>query len=226
MLRLDGLERRRPGQLSGGQQQRVALARAIARRPRLLLLDEPLSALDAPTREALRGDLRRFLTEIGMASIVVTHDRAEALVLADRVAVVADGRVRQVGPAMEVFDRPVDETVAHIVGVETVVPATVLAAADGLLTLRAGEAGLVAIGDMPLGASVLVSIRAEDVILVSQSDGGTGTSSARNRLSGRVTAVDRQRTARRWSGSTAASRSWRRSRGPPSRSWRSSQAQR
>lgn len=122
LLRLDGLEARRPGQLSGGQQQRVALARALARGPRLLLLDEPLSALDTPTRETLRGDLRRLLAASGVPAIVVTHDRSEAIVLGDRVAVIADGAILQIGPLLEVFDQPVDETVARIVGVETVLP--------------------------------------------------------------------------------------------------------
>jgi len=190
LLRLDGLEQRRPGQLSGGQQQRVALARALARRPRLLLLDEPLSALDAPTREALRGELRRLLVAGGVPAILVTHDRSEALVLGDRVAVMADGAVRQIGPTLEVFDRPADETVARIVGVETVVPATVLSAADGLARLRVGEAELVALGDWPGGAGVLVSIRAEDVIVVNEGPDAPGGLSARNRLHGRVVAIE------------------------------------
>jgi molybdate transport system ATP-binding protein len=189
-LRLDGLERRRPGQLSGGQQQRVALARALARRPRLLLLDEPLSALDAPTREALRGELRALLLAGGVPSIVVTHDRSEALVLGDRVGVIVDGTIRQLGPTLEVFDRPADEAVARIVGVETVLPAVVVAASDGLLRLRVGDAELTALGERAVGTDVLVSIRAEDVILVREPDGTTGTVSARNHLRGRVVAIE------------------------------------
>jgi molybdate transport system ATP-binding protein len=189
-LRLDGLERRRPGQLSGGQQQRVALARALARRPRLLLLDEPLSALDAPTREALRGELRELLVAGGIPSIVVTHDRSEALLLGDRVGVLVGGVLRQIGPTLDVFDRPVDEDVARIVGVETVVGAVVSAASDGLLRLRVGDAELTALGDRPVGAAVLVSIRAEDVILVRDPDDTSGAVSARNHLRGRVVAVE------------------------------------
>ncbi len=190
LLRLDGLERRRPGQLSGGQQQRVALARALARRPRLLLLDEPLSALDAPTREALRGELRQLLITGGVPAIVVTHDRSEALVLGDRVAVMTDGAVRQVGSTMEVFDRPVDETVARIVGIETVVPATVLSAQDGLLRLQVGTSNLIALGEQSPGAEVLLSIRAEDVMLVNESADTTAALSARNRLAGRVVSIE------------------------------------
>lgn len=190
LLRLGGLERRRPSQLSGGQQQRVALARALARRPGLLLLDEPLSALDAPTRDALRGELRWLLGASGVPSVVVTHDRAEALVLGDRVGVMADGAIRQLGPTLEVFDHPVDETVARIVGVETVVAAAVVGSAGGLLRLRVGDAELVALGDRPPGTAVLVSIRAEDVILERGSWDGGGAVSARNRLSGRVVEIE------------------------------------
>lgn len=190
-LRLEGLERRRPGQLSGGQQQRVALARALARRPRLLVLDEPLSALDAPTRENLRGELRQLLIAGGVPAIVVTHDRVEALVLGDRVAVMANGALRQEGPTLEVFDRPTDETVARIVGIETVVPARVAWASEGLLRLRVGNAELVAVGTASVGTDVLVSIRAEDVIVVQETPDPIGSSlSARNRLPGRIVALE------------------------------------
>jgi molybdate transport system ATP-binding protein len=187
LLRLDGLEHRRPQELSGGQQQRVALARALARRPQLLLLDEPLSALDAPMRESLRGDLREALVAAAVPAIVITHDRTEALVLGDRVAVMVDGEVHQEGPTLDVFDRPANETVARVVGIETVQPATVLEAADGLLRLRIGEAILTALGSGPVGATVLVSIRAEDVIVART---GHADASARNTLTGRVTAIE------------------------------------
>jgi molybdate transport system ATP-binding protein len=190
LLHLEGLERRRPGQLSGGQQQRVALARALARGPRLLLLDEPLSALDAPTRDELRGDLRRLLVATGVPAIVVTHDRTEALVLGDSVAVMVDGAVRQIGPTLDVFDHPADETVARIVGVETVQSATVLDSADGLVRLRVGEADLVAVGEWSVGAQVLVSIRAEDVVVVDDSPDASAGVSARNRLRGRVVSTE------------------------------------
>ncbi len=190
LLGLDGLERRRPGELSGGQQQRVALGRALARRPQLLLLDEPLSALDAPTREQLRGELRQLLLASGVAAIVVTHDRTEALVLGDRVAVMDEGSIRQVGPVLEVFDRPSDETVARIVGVETVLPATVLDASADLLRLRVGTAVVEAVGARPMGAQVLISIRAEDVIIGAGNDGPPAAFSARNHVTGHVTAIE------------------------------------
>jgi molybdate transport system ATP-binding protein len=191
LFALGGLEGRRPRGLSGGQQQRVALGRALAAAPRVLLLDEPLSALDGQTREAVRGELRQLLRDAAAPAIVVTHDRTEALVLGDRVAVVADGAIRQLGPILDVFDRPVDETVARIVGVETVFPATVVGASDGLLRLRVGTAELVALGDRPPGTSLLVSIRAEDVLLEDEPADAAAALSARNRLHGRVISIER-----------------------------------
>lgn len=190
LLDLGGLDHRRPGQLSAGQQQRVALARALACRPQLLLLDEPLSALDTPTRESLRAELRHLLRRAGVPAIVVTHDRSEALALGDRIGVMVEGSIRQVGPVLEVFDRPSSEDVARVVGIETVHSATVIGAADGLLRLRVGEAELAAVGDVAVGSDVLVSIRAEDVVLLGGSYGATVAVSARNRLGGRVISIE------------------------------------
>ncbi len=118
MLQLAGLEARYPHQLSGGQQQRVALARTVAPRPRLLLLDEPLSALDSPTRTELRGGLRRVLEQWAIPTIIVTHDAAEVAAFADHVAVLCDGRIRQQGPVAEVFQNPADADVARVIGKE------------------------------------------------------------------------------------------------------------
>lgn len=118
LVGLDGLEGRYPAELSGGQQQRVALARAVAAEPRLLLFDEPLSNLDAQLRASLRVELRRIHDETGATSIHVTHDQAEALALADRIAVLRDGQAEQVGTAEDVFLRPVNAFVAAFVGYE------------------------------------------------------------------------------------------------------------
>jgi molybdate transport system ATP-binding protein len=189
LLGLEGLEDRRPGALSGGQQQRVALARALARDPLLLLLDEPLAALDAPTREALRLELRSLLARLETPAVVVTHDRTEALVLADRVAILIDGRLRQIGPAADVFNRPVDRDVARATGVETVVHGIVAGASDGIVTVQVGAATLTAVDDVPVGHPVLVSIRPEDVLLVPEDHDLRGVS-ARNRLVGVVTVTD------------------------------------
>ncbi|MBM3774082.1 MAG: ATP-binding cassette domain-containing protein [Acidobacteria bacterium] len=110
------LEGRYPRQISGGQLQRVALARALAPAPRLLLLDEPLSALDEPTRARLRGELRRLLLASGVPAVLVTHDRAEALELGDRMLVMIDGRIRQAAPPEEVFRAPAGPDVAEALG--------------------------------------------------------------------------------------------------------------
>src|SRR6266566_8193421 len=145
LLGLAGLEDRYPRQLSGGQQQRVALARALVCRPRLLLLDEPLSALDAPTREHLRRQLRHWLIELRMSTILVTHDRIEALALGDHVVVFEAGRVRQSGSVQQVFSAPVDLAVARIVGVDTIERGKVVQVAEGLATIQVGPKRLVAL---------------------------------------------------------------------------------
>lgn len=185
-LQLRGLETRYPPRLSGGQQQRVALARALATQPRVLLLDEPLSALDAPTREILRRELRRVLTRYGIPTLLVTHDRVEALTLGDRMLVIAGGRIRQAGPVHEVFSRPADLTVARTVGVETVMPGRVVARADGLLTVEAGSARLTACDPGDAEGDVFVCIRAEEVVL---ERGPLPRMSARNHFTGGVTAI-------------------------------------
>jgi molybdate transport system ATP-binding protein len=187
LLRIDSLADRRPSQLSGGEKQRVALGRALAPQPPVLLLDEPLSALDAPTREVVRSDLRRLLAGLSRPTILVTHDRIDALALGDRIAVIAEGRLRQVGPIEEVFSRPADLGVARAVGVETVVSARVVdRPSEGLITVEVGQTRLTAVDPGDVDVAALACIRAEDVIL---ERGPTGQVSARNRLEGRVTSV-------------------------------------
>ena len=121
MVRLGGYEERRPGQLSGGQRQRVALARALVNRPRVLLLDEPLGALDLKLRQQMQHELRTLQADVGITFIYVTHDQEEALTMSDRLAVFNDGRVEQVGAPADVYERPVNEFVAGFVGVSNVV---------------------------------------------------------------------------------------------------------
>ncbi len=154
-------------ELSGGEAQRVALARALAPRPRLLLLDEPLSALDSPTRTRLRVDLRQRLLAAGVPTLVVTHDRTEALTLGDRMVVIIDGRLHQVGPVPDVFSRPSDLAVADAVEAETVVAGTVLGLQHGLAQLRVRDVDLLAVAgtDLAPGTGVFVCIRAEEVAL-------------------------------------------------------------
>jgi len=186
LFQLRGLEAAKPAELSGGQQQRVALARAVAPRPQLLLLDEPLSALDAPTRLQLRGELRGLLKQLALPSMIVTHDWAEALTIGDVIAVMGDGRVLQVGPPQEVFSRPKNADVAQIVGVETVVQGHVIAQADGLATVSVNGTTLKGLGSDAIGSPVFVCIRAEDVVLEQT---GSGMTSARNHLVGKVSEI-------------------------------------
>ncbi len=142
---LDSLARRMPATLSGGQQQRVALARALVRRPRLLLLDEPLSALDAPLRARLRPGLRRWLVETGLPVVLVTHDHTEALALGDRIVVMEEGKVLQTGTVAEVFSRPADARVARIVGTESILCGEVIAIEAGLATVDVAGVRLTAV---------------------------------------------------------------------------------
>ncbi|MEA2126315.1 MAG: putative spermidine/putrescine transport system ATP-binding protein [Solirubrobacteraceae bacterium] len=120
LVRLGGYDDRKPGQLSGGQRQRVALARAIVNRPRVLLLDEPLGALDLKLRQEMQTELKRIQREVGITFVYVTHDQEEALTMSDRLAVFNAGRVEQVGTPAEVYERPATEFVAGFVGVSNV----------------------------------------------------------------------------------------------------------
>jgi molybdate transport system ATP-binding protein len=183
-FKLNGLLNRYPHQLSGGQKQRVALARTLAPEPRLLLLDEPLSALDAPNREAMRTELRGLLRSFHIPVLLVTHDRMEALALGDDLAVIDGGRVLQHGPVDKVFRRPADQSVARILAVETVVPAEVTEVVEGLAKVSLGGVSLSAVAPYSLTApaKVLACIRAEDVILLKGEE--TAHLSTRNRLQG------------------------------------------
>jgi len=190
-LGLEGLENRLPGELSGGQQQRVALARAMAPRPRLLLLDEPLSALDHPTRLRLRRELRGLLHEAGVPAILVTHDRQEAAALGDEIIVMHEGRMIQQGPVHEVFSKPVSLDVADILAVETIVAGEVTAMDQGIATVSVGGVTLRALADdLPLETKqVFVCVRAEDVSLSTQDH---HAASPRNRLPAMVTSCSRE----------------------------------
>ena len=187
-LGLSSLALRLPRGISGGEQQRVALARALAAEPALLLLDEPLSALDAVARSRLRHDLRRALIEGGVPSLIVTHDRTEAMALGDWIAVLIGGRIRQVGPLEEIFRHPADVRVAECVGVENLIPGEIVSRHAGLATIQVGAARLECVDPGESGA-VFACIRSEDVTL---SAGSSSASSARNRLAGRIRSVVRE----------------------------------
>jgi spermidine/putrescine ABC transporter ATP-binding subunit len=163
LVRLDRHGRQRPAELSGGMQQRVALARALVYRPRVLLLDEPLAALDKKLREEMRVELRAIQRSVGITTVFVTHDQAEALGLADRIAVLNHGRIEQLGAPREIYERPATRFVADFIGASTVLRGHVVAAdrvtvAAGTLRVAGGRA-------WPAGADVELAIRPERVRL-------------------------------------------------------------
>src|SRR5205814_3816958 len=127
---------RRPNQLSGGQQQRVALARALVIRPRCLLLDEPLSNLDAKLRLEMRTEIRRVCKEFKLTTVYVTHDQKEALSISDRMAIMDAGRIRQVGTPREVYRRPTSKLVANFIGETDFLPGTIVSAGDGVAVVE------------------------------------------------------------------------------------------
>ncbi len=180
VVQLAGYESRYPGQLSGGQQQRVAVARALVVEPEILLLDEPLSNLDANLREEMRFEIRRLHEAFGITTLYVTHDQAEAMVISDRVAVLHRGRLAQVGRVADLFERPRTRFVAEFIGktnlVDAVGEAPGVVARDGV-RLRVG-------GDpVPRGAAVALSIRPHTLVLVGAED---PASAADNVLAGVV----------------------------------------
>jgi tungstate transport system ATP-binding protein len=177
---------RRARTLSGGEAQRTALARALVLQPALLLLDEPFSALDQPTREALIVELGDILRHDRITTVLVTHDRGEAMTLGDRIAAMMNGRILQLDDASRLFRAPVSEAVARFVGVETIVDGRIVAAGDGLLTLVvAGQKIEVAAGWGQAGDDVRLCVRPEDVTLGVA--GEVFLSSSRNQLPGTIT---------------------------------------
>jgi len=180
LVNLSGLEDRYPNQLSGGQQQRVALARSLVVEPSILLLDEPLSNLDAKLRERMRWELKDLQRRTGITFVYVTHDQSEAMALSDRIAVMHQGQLQQYGRPREVYARPANRTVADFMGLVNLIPAqVVLSAADG---------GVVEIGGhrvpvtLPPGAragqTVQVAIRPENVRLAAAGAGASGEAGA------------------------------------------------
>jgi putative spermidine/putrescine transport system ATP-binding protein len=167
LVRLEGFGDRRPSQLSGGQRQRVALARALVNRPRVLLLDEPLGALDLKLRQQLQVELKRIQSDVGITFVYVTHDQDEALTMSDRIAVMDGGRVLQVGSPRDVYEEPESRFVAGFVGVSNLLELPVDSASGGVARLRLGDADSVT-ADLPgaapaAGASAIVTIRPERI---------------------------------------------------------------
>jgi spermidine/putrescine transport system ATP-binding protein len=162
LVRLEGMERRRPRELSGGQQQRVALARALVNRPKVLLLDEPLGALDLKLRQEMQLELKALQREVGITFVFVTHDQEEALTMSDRIAVMNHGRLLQVGDPEEIYDRPANRFVADFIGRTNLLEGTV----------ESGDKVCLSNGDRvpvpsshPVGTKVAVSLRPERAVL-------------------------------------------------------------
>jgi iron(III) transport system ATP-binding protein len=168
---LAGYESRSATQLSGGQQQRVALARAIVRQPRLLLLDEPLSNLDAALREGMRKELKRLQQILGITTIYVTHDQAEALEMSDLIAVLNRGRIVQIGPPREIYFAPQDTFVASFVGTTNLLPGTVESVEAGLVRLSSGQmVRSVLPAGSQRGSGVTLSVRPEMIVLMANAE--------------------------------------------------------
>lgn len=169
-VKMGGFAERRVDQLSGGEQQRVALARALVTRPRCLLLDEPLSNLDAGLRHSMREEIRRVCKEHGLTTLYVTHDQKEALAIADRIAVMRKGHLEQLGTPWEIYRSPRSRSVATFLGETNLLRAQVVGKADATLRVRTGQLELSAAvrGAFEIGESVLLSIRPECIRLTAE----------------------------------------------------------
>jgi ABC-type Fe3+/spermidine/putrescine transport system ATPase subunit len=179
---LTGLGDRYPGQLSGGQQQRVALARALVLNPQMLLLDEPLSNLDAKIRVQVRAEIRKLQKELGITAVYVTHDQEEALAMSDRIAVFNLGKTCQVGPPKALYERPTTRFVADFIGINNLIEGTVRSVAGSGLRADTALGELVAIHDEPLrvGDRCVICIRPENIVLNGQTGG------EKNHLNGKI----------------------------------------
>ncbi|QPP06297.1 ABC transporter ATP-binding protein [Streptomyces bathyalis] len=194
LVELGQLAKRKPRQLSGGQQQRVALARALINRPQVLLLDEPLGALDLKLRRQMQLELKRIQTEVGITFVHVTHDQEEAMTMADTVAVMNGGRVEQLGPPDELYERPRSTFVANFLGTSNLIEAEITEAKGEDLVLKAVASDDVmrlpvdrcAVDDPQAGGKVLVGVRPEKISLTHAEDAGAGGNSTDNRLTGRI----------------------------------------
>ncbi len=169
LVRLDGYENRRPNQLSGGQRQRVAVARAIAIEPRVLLMDEPLSNLDAKLRVDMRVDIRRLQKKLGITMIYVTHDQEEALAISDKIAVMEEGRLAQVSSAWDIYNNPASPYVANFIGVSNFFDSDLLSVSpeSGTVKIRFQGQELIVPGDVsPENTAIVASIRPEALNII------------------------------------------------------------
>jgi putrescine transport system ATP-binding protein len=176
LVQLKGLAARKPHQLSGGQKQRVALARALAKRPKLLLLDEPLAALDRKLREDTQFELMRIQRELGASFMVVTHDQDEAMAMAQRIAVMRAGVIEQIGPPQEVYLQPANKFVAGFIGKINLFDAKVVASTLGRsrLAFDAGFEMNLPRADLAVGSAITLAVRPEDLVVEASGEGAAG----------------------------------------------------
>ena len=176
MVKLDQLGGRAPRQLSGGQQQRVALARALVNRPRVLLLDEPLGALDLKLRKEMQLELKHLQTHLGITFVYVTHDQEEALTMSDRIVLMRQGRIAQLGTPRELYDRPASRYVADFIGETNMLPGVVAESGHGMATLRVGDTALrgVAAAALAPGSEGWLTVRPEAIRLADGSQAPAG----------------------------------------------------
>jgi len=166
MVRLEGLQKRYPSQLSGGQQQRVCLARSLVRRPRVLLLDEPLANLDAKLREEMRFELKRLQRETGITTVYVTHDQAEAMVLSDRIAVMEKGTIHQLDAPTNIYEKPKTKFVGDFIGLSNFIPGKITATTNGTAVVSSQRGHVIHCRvpeKMEKDKEVLVLVRPEDI---------------------------------------------------------------
>jgi spermidine/putrescine transport system ATP-binding protein len=203
IVSLTGMEKRAPREMSGGQQQRVALARALVNRPRALLLDEPLGALDLKLRQQMQVELKRIQREVGITFVYVTHDQGEALTMSDRIAVMEAGRIDQLGTPREIYERPATRFVAGFIGTSNLLDGTIESVTGDVAVLSYGAEDRVLVpltGAMQTGDTLEVSVRPEKIDLSRQAPAAAGTSV----LTGVVTAVVYHGTSTNYTVKTSA----------------------
>jgi putrescine transport system ATP-binding protein len=193
LVKLEGLEKRKPDQLSGGQKQRVALARSLARRPQVLLLDEPLAALDKKLRESTQGELTELQRRLGLTFIIVTHDQEEAMTVADRIGVMDCGRLEQVATPRQLYEAPASRWIAEFVGDINMIEGQIENSAEHRLTISTRDAGTIVAVEprQPLSkTTICVAIRPEKVKLSRRGPVSDAGAIPMNRLEGVVTEVN------------------------------------